>query len=229
MKSKSLAIHYTIGWLCVIGTLAMVGFWVPPEEKELGNSYLIFFWHFPSAINCMNIFMIAGVNCALYLWKGRKSSSDLWTVAAIEVGLLACSVTLVTGFIWARAAWGEWGTWMFADPRLLSVYIMWFTYAAYLAFRGSIDDPRKRQIFCAAFGLIATINVPIVYFAIRVFGSESHPMQMTAKDSSIVVTRWFGAAAFLVLYLAMMRHRRRIYENRARLDRLEGAFSRVEI
>jgi len=71
--------------------------------------------------------------------------------------------------------------------------------------------------------------VPIVYFAIRVFGSESHPMQMTAKDSSIVVTRWFGAAAFLVLYLAMMRHRRRIYENRARLDRLEGAFSRVEI
>ena len=73
-----------LGWILVLVTLAFVGFWVPPEEKILGSSYLIFFFHFPSAINCMNLFVIGGVFSFLCLLNKNSSlklsatSCDLW-------------------------------------------------------------------------------------------------------------------------------------------------------
>jgi len=224
-----LLLHSMIGWVLVVMSLGLIGFWVPPEDQVLGNSYLIFFWHFPSAINCMNLFVISGVFSAIYLFGGRKPSMDMWAAAAVEVGMLACTITLVTGGIWARCAWAEWSVWMFNDPRLISVYIMWFTYAAYLAFRSNLEDPRKRAVFSSAFGIVATINVPVVYFAIRIFGSQHHPMELTLVDDSLIVTRWFGALAFLVLYLALVRIRRRVAEQRVDVERLQGAFGRAGI
>ena len=226
----ALRLHCLIGWILVTVTLAMVAFYVPRYDPILGNSYLIFFWHFPSAINCMNFFLAAGVFCGLFLFFGRRSSMDRWATSCVEVGMLACTVTLVTGGVWARCAWGQWNVWMFNDPRLLSVYIMWFTYAAYLAFRTSIQEPRKRRVFSSAFGIIAMINVPIVYFAIRIFGKENHPMSLNLEaDSSLPVTRWFGAVAFLVLYTALVRLRRRVHTSREELERTQGDFGRVGI
>jgi heme exporter protein C len=221
--------HNLIGWVLVAATLPMVSFWVPAEEAQLGSSYLIFFWHFPSAVNCLNLFVIAGVFSALYLFQGRDPSMDRWAAASVEVGMLACTVTLVTGGIWARAAWAEWSVWVFNDPRLLSVYVMWFTYAAYLAFRATIEEPRKRELFAAVFGIVATVNVPVVYFAIRIFGKQNHPMDVKLGEVSMVVTRWFGTAAFLVLYLALLRLRRQVYRRRDDLDRLEAGFARAGI
>ena len=131
-------------WLLVVATLGLVGYWVPPREKVLGESYLIFYFHFPSAINCMNMFVFAGVASAFHLVR-RTPKSDLWAASAVEVGVLACTITLVTGSIWAKAAWGIW--WSVTDPRLMSVAIMWLTYLAYLALRGTIDEPVKRGRF----------------------------------------------------------------------------------
>ena len=224
-----------LGWILVLVTLAFVGFWVPPEEKTLGSSYLIFFFHFPSAINCMNLFVIGGVFSFLCLLNKNSSlklsatSCDLWAASAIEVGMLACTITLVTGGIWARAAWGEWDTWIINDPRLMSVYFMWLTYAAYLARRASMDKGRRRELYCAVFGLLATLNVPIVYYAIRVFGKENHPMSLTLDQTSMKTTQWVGAGAFLVLYIGLMRLRRNYYKICEQTDRLQEDFNRARI
>ena len=56
-----LPFHLTIGWALVLVTLYYVGFVVPPAEVKLGSSYLIFFFHFPSAINCLNLFFFGGL------------------------------------------------------------------------------------------------------------------------------------------------------------------------
>ena len=240
----SLQINNAVGWIMVIITLAFVGYWVPHEEKVLGSSYLIFFFHFPSAINCMNLFVIGGVCSFIYLFN-RNPSMDLWATSAIEVGMLACTITLITGGIWARAAWGEWDTWIINDPRLMSVYFMWLTYAAYLALRTSMDQGKRRELYCAVFGLLATVNVPIVYYAIRIFGQENHPMSLTLEHpasfiidipilgpvgfSSMKTTMRFGALAFLVLYIGFIRLRRRHYQQCLQVDKLQENFNRAQI
>ena len=217
-----------LGWAMVIITLSFVGFWVPQEERQLGSSYLIFFFHFPSALNCMEFFLLGGVFSAIYL-RNQSPSMDLWAVSAIEVGMLACTITLVTGGIWARAAWGEWDTWVINDPRLMSVYFMWLTYAAYLALRSSMDQGKRRELYCAVFGILASINVPVVYYAIRIFGKENHPMSLTLNTTSMKVTQWFGWASFLVLYIGLVRLRRNYYQRCRQLDRLQEEFNRAQI
>ena len=221
-----LRLHLILGWLLVIGTLGLIGFWIPPREAKLGESYLIFFFHFPSAINCLNFFLIAGALSCAYLVR-RRPTLDLAATTAVEVGVIACTITLATGSIWAKAAWGVW--WQPKDPRLMTVAIMWLTYAGYLALRGAIDEPTKRARFCAAFGVVAALNVPLVYFSIKWFGDVSHPMAVDFSELSMVITRWVGAAAFLVLYCALWRLRYRVRLAESEAASLEEAFSRAGI
>jgi heme exporter protein C len=90
----------------------------------------------------------------------------------------------------------------------MSVAVMWLTYLAYAILRPNVEEPGKRARFSAVFGLIAAANVPIVLFSIRVLGQVSHPpMAVTMGETSMVAARWFGAAAFLVLYTALWRLR----------------------
>jgi heme exporter protein C len=229
-RALPLGAHLATGWLLVLVLLGMIGFWVPAAVEGMPNptSYLIFFFHFPSAVNCLNFFAFAGVLSLLHLARrGQGLRHDFWAASAIEVGMLACTVTLVTGSIWARLAWSIW--WDFKDPRLMSVAIMWFTYAGYLALRGTIDEPFQRARFCAVFGIIAAINVPLVWFSIRWLGQQHHPMNVTMGETSMVVTRWFGALAFLVLYWAFWRLRYRIHAGRHGLFELEESFARRSI
>ena len=212
-----LSLHYTLGWLGALVTLALVGFWVPPAEPTIGESYLIFFFHFPSAVNCLNMFLFAGVVCLLYLAR-RKPSLDLWAASAIEVGLVATAVTLATGSIWAKAAWGLW--WDMSDPRLMSVAVMFLIYWGYVALRASLPDA-LRPTLTAVFGAFAALNVPVVLYSIRVLGQSSHPpMGVEMGEVSMIATRWIGAAAFLILYTAMWRSRFAVLQSKARLDHL---------
>ena len=216
--------HLIAGWVLVVATLGMVGFWVPPREAKIGESYLIFFFHFPSAVNGLNLFLFAGGLSFAYLWR-RHPALDLWAASAVEVGLLATTVTLVTGSIWAKVAWGIW--WNVRDPRLMSVALMWLMYVGYVALRNTLEDAGKRAQFCAVFGALATLNVPVVLFSIRVLGSEHHPMTVDLSELSMVVTRCFGAAAFFVLYTALWRLRYLVLHTAERKKRLEEAFARA--
>ena len=225
-RGAFLELHMAIGWQLAIITLALVGYYVPPADKIIGDSYLIFFFHFPSAVNALNLFLFAGAFSIAYLCS-RRATFDLWAASAIEVGLLATTVTLVTGSIWAKAAWGIW--WSISDPRLMSVAIMWLMYLGYAALRSTLEEPGRRARFCAVFGTLAALNVPVVLFSIRVLGPQNHPMAVQLSDRSMVVTRWFGAAAFFVLYTAFWRHRFLILEGRQRQRRLEEAFAQAGV
>src|SRR5206468_8909800 len=120
-----LTLHFAIGWALVAVTLWIAMYYVPPTQDILGRSYLIFFFHFPSAITCLLFFGFAGVLSAIHLATGSEES-DRGALAAVEVGVLGCTITMVTGSIWAKAAWGHW--WVWQDKRLMTVAIMWFTY-----------------------------------------------------------------------------------------------------
>src|SRR5262245_41831859 len=107
---KSLNLNFLAGWLLALATLTLMAFYVPPAIVGLDNNYLIFFYHFPSAIDCLVFFLIAGVASAVHLAK-KSAAADRVAQGAVEVGVLACTVTLVTGMIWAKAAWGHYWIW----------------------------------------------------------------------------------------------------------------------
>ena len=66
----------------------------------------------------------------VHRWPARRADVSLrrdlawdhWSQAAAELGWLCCGLTLVTGSLWAHAAWGTWWTW---DPRLTTAFILW--------------------------------------------------------------------------------------------------------
>jgi len=216
---KSLHLNFVLGWLLALATLTMMAFYVPPSIEVLDNNYLIFFYHFPSAIDCLVFFVIAGAASVVHLVTG-SARSDRVAQGAVEVGLLACTITLVTGSIWAKAAWGHF--WIWNDPRLVAVAIMWFTYLGYLALRAAIETPAQRTRFAAVFGVIAAANIPAVWYAPTWFQKRAHPKpQEMIFDTSMRITMWFGALAFFVLYLGFLRLRARVARVREDAERLE--------
>jgi heme exporter protein C len=228
------ALH-AIGWLLVLATLARVGFVLPAQTVDEtgapsmgGAAYLIFFFHFPSAFNCLNIFVFAGAIALVDLLKRQRDPRlDLAAATGIEIGVLACTVTLVTGSIWAKAAWNMF--WDFRDLRLMTVAIMWFTYIGYLVLRTSIEEDAKRARFCAVFAVIAAVNSPIVYFIVKWFGPRSHPTPdpniMGTPDLNL--TQWLGALAFFIVYVGLWRIRYRTLWTQRECDRLESELAQA--
>src|SRR5690606_25321239 len=85
-------------------------------------------------------------------------------VAAAEIGIVFCTLVLLTGPLWAKPAWGTWWTW---DPRLTTTLVLWLIYVAYIMLRGMLDDPSRRANISAVFGIVGFIDVPIVFMSIR--------------------------------------------------------------
>ena len=88
---------------------------------------------------------------------------------------------------------------MWDDKRLMTAAIMWLTYAGYVVLQAQIEDPERRRLYAAVFGILAFLNIPLVHFAIKWFGDVSHPMKFKdlASNEGIPVTRWTGVVAFL--------------------------------
>jgi len=76
-------------------------FMVVPTEQQMGIVQRIFYFHVSSAwMAFIGFFLVAGAS-AVYLWNGSRAADRL-AEAAAEVGVLFCSLVLVTGPIWAR-------------------------------------------------------------------------------------------------------------------------------
>jgi heme exporter protein C len=165
----------TIPVLAVAGALAMVTaqyfIWVyAPVEVTMGIMQKIFYFHLPLAWWGLISFFIVFCASLIFLIT-RKPSMDRLAQAAAEMGLLYSGLALVTGSLWARAAWNTWWTW---DPRLSTTLVMWFIYAGYLALRQSIDNPQKKRAVSAVLGIVAFLNVPLVFLSARMWRSI-HP------------------------------------------------------
>jgi len=146
----------------------------------------------------------------------------------VEVGLVACTITVVTGSIWAKAAWGIW--WSSADPRLMTVAVLWLTY---LGLRGPAGQHRgsvqESSLLCGLRGA-GRHQRALVHFSGQLFQEVQHRPQVTlAEEPRLVFTRWFGVAALLVLSSALVRLRYRLALQRQRAAQLEEAFTRAGI
>src|SRR6201982_2069892 len=144
--------------------------YIAPDEKTMDAIQRIFYFHVPSAICSFVAFFIVFIANFAYLGT-RQPKWDWLGVAGAEVGVVFSTVNLVTGPIWAHPAWGIWWTW---DARLTSAFVLWLLYIAYLLLRTLIEEPERRALLSALFGIFAFLDVPLVYGSIRWWRTQ-HP------------------------------------------------------
>src|SRR5262249_18115812 len=142
--------------------LFMVFVWVPTEADQ-GIVQRIFYFHVPCAWVAFAAFGLVAVAGVFYLWLGGTIWDDLGYAAA-EIGMVFCTLTLVTGSLWAKPIWGTWWTW---DSRLTTTFILWLMYGGFPILRTLPDDDPEAPPVGAVVGLLAAPPVPAVNLLLR--------------------------------------------------------------
>ena len=149
------------------------GLVVAPTEETMGDVQRIFYVHVPAATVAFTLFFVNFLASIYYLWK-RSAKADALAATTAEVGVVFCSVVLITGPIWARYAWGTW--WSPWDMRLNTTLMLWLLYVSYLMMRRS-STAGSTSVLAAALAVFSFLDVPIVYMANRWFRTH-HPAPM---------------------------------------------------
>jgi cytochrome c-type biogenesis protein CcsB len=140
-----------------------------PVVPALRSYWLVV--HVSAAVISSGILLLAGVASCLYLlraahdanparlaWTSRLPGADVLDRVAYRATALAFPIwtfAVITGAIWAEAAWGRYWGW---DPKETTAFIAWVVFACYLHARSTAGWRGRRA---------AVINV--VGFAVMVF------------------------------------------------------------
>lgn len=194
--------------MAIAGVAVGIGLWfaltAPPDALQGEYSRLLGI-HPPAM---WTAFVAFGVTAfASIMWLIRKT--DRWDrlgEASVEVGVIFTAIGLFTGMVWGQAVWGT--PWDWQDPRLMSTAVMFFVYLGYLALRNAIDDPQVRARRSAILGVIAVIQVPLVYFSVNMFRTL-HQTQSVRPDGStmpdeMLMAMGINMLAYTLLYVALV-------------------------
>ena len=186
-----------------------------PYESTMGLVQKIFYVHLPSAWMFLIAAIVCGVASIRFLFRG-DARHDRLAWAAAELVVLFGIVTLVTGPLWARKAWGVWWQW---DVRLTASLIGWMVSVAYLLLR-KYGGPGSDKL-AAGLALFGMANVPFIYISVN-YWRTIHPTTSVVPTlpTSFGLPLWFSAVTFLLLFVLLLRARVRLEEQRAELDAL---------
>jgi heme exporter protein C len=150
-----------------------------PTEQTMGDVQRIFYYHVPSAWTAFCLFFVNLVASIWYMVR-RNLKADALALASAEVGVVFCTVVLVTGPLWARPVWGIWWTW---DLRLTLTLVLWLIYVAYLILR-KFSTSGQTPVIAAVLAIFGAVDVPLVYFSIWFFRTQ-HPQPVIGGGGSI--------------------------------------------
>jgi heme exporter protein C len=149
------------------GSVAMA-----PIDRVQGVIQKILYVHPPLAYGAYLGFILTAIGGALYLWKQREVHDQL-ALAGAEVGVIFCTLMMITGPIWGKGTWGHWWSW---DPRLTLTLLLRFVYLSYLLLRSFTEGAERTARFAAVYGILGVLLIPLNYFVIDMFqGRAMHP------------------------------------------------------
>lgn len=143
-------------------------FFDTPNERTMGTAFKIFFFHVPMGWLIMIMAVICGIAAGFHL-RRRSQRAGAVALAACELGFVAGAGVLLTGPIWGNATWGTPWT---GDARQISTALLWLILVAYLLLRHY--GPRTSERLASALAIFGAVNVPIIYYAVRVWNTM-HP------------------------------------------------------
>lgn len=208
--------------LIAMGATLVLGLWVVPPDQVQGELARLVYVHPSVAWVALYVsFGTSAIASALYLWKRTRSDvMDRVANCAMEVSVVFIALTLITGSIWGRPAWGVWWVW---DARLTSSAILGVLALGYLALRRANDDEQLRARRSAVFAVLVAINVPIIHFSVQwwktlhqgatVFNSNRHLLIHGLQAWTLLIS----FIAFTMLFFWLLRYRYRLEVQRENL------------
>ncbi|MBZ5627284.1 MAG: cytochrome c biogenesis protein CcsA [Acidobacteriia bacterium] len=182
------------------------GLIVAPREMTMGDVQRIFYYHVPSAWTAFLCFF-ANLVASIWYLATREPKADAIALSTAEVGVVFCTVVLVTGPIWAKPIWGIWWTW---DARLTSTLVLWLIYVSYLLLR-RYSTAGQNPVLASVLAIFGAVDVVFVYMAIRWFRTQ-HPQPVVGggegsgidpRMMNALLMNWVGflGLALLVIWL----------------------------
>jgi heme exporter protein C len=188
-----------------------------PDERTMGAAQRIFYFHVPAAIVTFLAALVLLVGAVGYLLT-RSRVLDNLSRAAAEIGLLFCSLVLITGPIWAKPAWGIWWSW---EARLTTTLVLWLLLVGCLMVRSYAADRELGARLAAVVGIVAAVDVPIIYKAVDWWRGQ-HPVvfgpgREDALDPRMRLAFLTCLVVFIVLFglLLALRYAAATIEDRA--------------
>jgi heme exporter protein C len=211
----------------VIGIVGLIAPFIPQVKNQLPVGM------YPSSVATTALILVG-----LYFLIGKYfpgQNLDVLAVTAAEVGVVFCTIVLITGPIWARPVWGIW--WAPGDIRLTSTLVLWLIYVSYLVLR-RFSDSAQTQKLAAVLAVFGALDVPLVYFSIWFFRTQ-HPQPVIGGGGSMdprmlhtLLISWmaFLCFAFLVCWsrFQLEKLRREVEEAEARESLLEPGASAAQ-
>jgi heme exporter protein C len=208
-------------WIVIaIGIVGFIAPFIPQVREQLPTGM------YPSSV-ATTFLIITG----LYFVIGKyfvHQDLDVLAVTTAEVGVVFCSIVLVTGPIWARPVWGIW--WAPGDIRLTSTLVLWLIYVSYLVLR-RFSDSAQTQKLAAVLAVFGALDVPLVYFSIWFFRTQ-HPQPVIGGGGSmdprmlhVLLISWM---AFLCFAFLVCWSRYRLEKLRREVEEAEALESLLE-
>ncbi|NIO42666.1 MAG: hypothetical protein GTO41_22480 [Burkholderiales bacterium] len=223
MKSNAVSsMSHPVGSASLVGVLLLIGIiavCLAPAEQTMGAAQRVMYVHIAVAwLGLAGFVVVAG--CGMGYLRQRNLWWDQWSHAACEVGWVCSTLTLVTGSLWARAAWGTWWTW---DPRLTTSFILWAFYGGNLILRSCLNDAHRRARLGAVMAIIGVADVPLVVMATRWFRGV-HPVSPAMEPSMRYTLVAFVAGLTAMMVLLVIRRQTQLQlEQRVALARVQMA------
>src|SRR4051794_1883135 len=203
-------------------------FFYAPEDADQGLLQRIFYLHVPMAIVALCGFIAGGVFAIKHL-RTRDRAWDLRSYIAIHLSLILGVGVLVTGSIWARAAWGHW--WVWDEPTLVSFLVVFLLFTCCQPLRFSIEDPERQARYASVFAVTGAAFVPLNFLAVRLAQGYVHPRVLTSSHNmtgAMRLTFYVALAAMVLLYVTMFRVEIAAKRDAIRLRRARRALEAAE-
>jgi len=196
---------------------------VPFDQKieALDLPQRIFYFHVPSAIiTFLAVFLVGGASL-LYLLTRRRFWDRLARSGA-ELGILFCTIVLLTGPIWAKPEWGHYWTW---EWRLNFTAILWLVYLGYNLVRAYAGSIEEASLVSSALGIMSVPLVPLVYIAAELW-EGSHPKPTLGRsgvqhDALVSHGFLYCFIVFFLLFTTLLIFRTRLLGLEEEVERLK--------
>jgi len=208
MKFKDNLVQLILG-LGVIFTLISIYLAVifTPSHEVMGDVQRIFYFHVASAWISYLAFGITFVAGLFYL-KTKNLKWDKIAFSSVEIGIVFCTLGIITGSTWAGAVWGVF--WIWEDFKLFTTLVLWLIFVAYLALRTNAKSKTSKAKLSAVFGIIGFVCIPFSFAANRIW-QQYHPSVIVTSKGSLQPSMAFAlvmaviAFTFLFIYFLIVR------------------------
>jgi heme exporter protein C len=198
--------------LVAVAVTAWLALVVSPPDQVQGQLVRLIYVHPGAATAAYVGFGLCALASLAYLWPRTRSRRwDRLAVSSAEIGVMFCVVTIVSGSIWGRGAWGVWWTW---DARLTLTALLLAVFVGYLALRRAIGNWDSRAKWSAVVAIACALLVPVDHEA-TTWWQTLHQGNTILRPNPLIhgwqlVTMLASFATYALLFSWLLVHRYRV-------------------